>query len=256
MSTSLLHSRLLRAMIAFGAASLLFAAPVSAHGDEVPVDDQAGELTDEQVNELIFGDCQSRPPAFAAPLALRILPGTPQSSEVTELRVESANLPITAIEIPYPGWESAVTADGATARYVGDLPQSAPPYRFWFWLGLDKADASGGEFTAVVTMTLSDGHTVSHVLEDASASEVSREDVRLPVVRVPYTPVMVRSPEQITGPAGSGATSEPCLIGASDPVETVTSSDEQSAALPLLIGGGIVLLVSGVGAGFLLGRRR
>lgn len=258
MSTSFLRSRLLRSLVTVGAASILLTAPVSAHSDEAPVGEQTEELTDEQLTELIFGVCQERPPAFSAPLALRLLPGTPQSAEVTELRIESTNLPVTAIEVPYPGWESTLTAGGVDARYVGDLPQTKPPYRFWFWIGLDNADANGGEFTATVVMTLSDGHTVSHVLEDASTSEVSREDVRLPVLRIPYTSTMVRSSEQLDAAAGTRVETKPCLLGAAGAPETITTgtTNTSTTPLPLLIGGGVVLLLGGVGTGFVLGRRR
>lgn len=259
MRTNLLRTRLLHGAIALVASTFLFTAPALAHDDASPSTDTTSDLTDEQINEMLFGDCQARPPAFAAPLSLRILPGTPQDAEVTKLRVESANLPITAIEIPYLGWETTLTAGGVEASYVGDLPQSKPPYRFWFWLGLDEALASGGEFTAVVTLTLSDGHTVAHVLEDVTDADTSREDVKLPKLSIPYTPTMVRSTEQVDPPEGVSVNVEPCIIGADLATPDTTTDNvatSSSTSLPLIAGGGFLILALGVGAGFAFGRRR
>ncbi len=263
MRTNLLRTRLLHGAVALVAATFLFTAPALAHDDSAPGTDTTSDLTDEQINEMLFGDCQARPPAFTAPLSLRVLPGTPQDAEVTKLRVESANLPITAIEIPYLDWETTLTAGVIEASYVGDLPQSKPPYRFWFWLGLDEALASGGEFTAVVTLTLSDGHTVAHVLEDVADADTSREAMKLPKLRIPYTPTMIRSAEQVNQPEGVSVNVEPCIMGAdlttpgttTDPVDT-SASTSSSTSLPLIVGGGFLVLVLGVGAGFAFGRRR
>ena len=259
MRINLLRTRLFHGAVALVAATFLFTTPALAHDDASPSTDTTSGLTDEQINEMLFGDCLARPPAFTAPLSLRVLPGTPQDAEVTKLRVESANLPITAIEIPYPNWETTLTAGVVEASYVGDLPQSKPPYRFWFWLGLDEALASGGEFSAVVTLTLSDGHTVSHVLDDAADADTSREDMKLPMLRIPYTPNMIRSTEQVDQPDGVSVNVEPCVIGADLSVPNTTTDNvatSSSTSLPLIVGGGFLVLSLGIGAGFAFGRRR
>lgn len=258
-STSSTRSTLLRGLATIAAASLLLSAPAHAHDGDEPDDEPAEELTDEQTNALIFGVCEKRPPAFAAPLALRVLPATPEEAEVTALRVEGANLPIVALEIPYPDWETAVTATGVEARYVGDLPQETPPYRFWFWLGLDKPEVTGGEFSATVVATFSDGHTVSHILDDPAGAKINKGNSQLPKLRIPYTPNMVASSAGRTELDGVLVKVEPCVMGREDLLSADPASDDGTSSaipLPLLAGGAFFLLILGAGGGFVLGRRR